>query len=116
MKYTSLLVFVLSLSFISSSNAQFFEEDHLITDVRNNIVWLRCSVGQTWVSKKIKPALEISLSLTTREIEIAQEQASNQLGGKWRLPTLRSWSHLFAKVVVLQNQGAVLSGISPEAY
>ena len=37
-----------SLTVSSMSHAQFFEEDHLITDVRNNIIWLRCSVGQTW--------------------------------------------------------------------
>ena len=31
-----------------ASYAQFFEEGHLVRDVRNNITWLRCSVGQRW--------------------------------------------------------------------
>ena len=68
--------------------AQFFEEDHLITDVRNNIIWLRCSVaGQTW-DLEIKHVQEILVKLNHDEIKIALEQASNQLGGDWRLPTL----------------------------
>ena len=86
-------MFVLSLSFISSSNAQFFEEDHLITDVRNNIIWLRCSVGQTW-NIEDKTCTGDIVKFNHEEIEIAQEQASNQLGGKWRLPTLKELESL----------------------
>ena len=48
MNYLKLLAIILPLALPSAGYAQFFEEDHLITDVRNNIVWLRCSVGQTW--------------------------------------------------------------------
>ena len=48
MKYLKLFLVIVPLAVTSTAYAQFFEEDHLITDVRNNIIWLRCSVGQTW--------------------------------------------------------------------
>ena len=58
MNLLKLLFVLLSLTVSSMSHAQFFEEDHLITDVRNNIIWLRCSVGQTW-DGELKNALAI---------------------------------------------------------
>ena len=48
MNYLKLSLIILLLAVSSPAHTQFFEEDHLITDVRSNIVWLRCSVGQTW--------------------------------------------------------------------
>ena len=44
--FTLILVSVFAAPGVS--HAQFFEEGHLVRDVRNNIVWLRCSVGQRW--------------------------------------------------------------------
>ena len=67
----------------SAAHAQFFEEDHLITDVRNNIVWLRCSVGQNWDSEA-KTCVGELVKLNHDEIKIALQQASEQLGGEWR--------------------------------
>ena len=116
MKYAPLLVFVLSLSFISSSNAQFFEEDHLIIDVRNNIIWLRCSVGQTW-NIEDKTCTGDLVKLNHEEIAIAQEQASNQLGGKWRLPTLKELESLVCESCSPPKiKEQYFPGISPEAY
>ena len=79
MNLLKLLFVILSLTVSSTSHAQFFEEDHLITDVRNNIVWLRCSVGQTWDSE-LKTCTGDLVKLNHDEIEIALQQASEQLG------------------------------------
>ena len=66
---------------------QFIENGHLVTDVRNNVNWIRCSVGQNWniEDKKCEGAI---LKLNHEEISYAIEQASQQLGGIWRLPSL----------------------------
>ena len=80
MKYFKLLVVVLPLAISSASYAQFFEDEHLITDVRNNIVWLRCSVGQTW-DNEAKTCKGDLVKLNHDEIKIALQQASEQLGG-----------------------------------
>jgi len=69
-----------------ASYAQFFEEGHLVRDVRNNIVWLRCSVGQRWDNDTGKCIGKV-VKLNQEEIIDAIEQANNQLGGTWRLPT-----------------------------
>ena len=87
MNLLKLLFVILSFTLSSISHAQFFEEDHLITDVRNNIIWLRCSVGQTWDSDSKTCTGEL-VKLNHDEIKIALQQASEQLGGEWRLPTL----------------------------
>ena len=75
MNYLKLLLITLPLAVSSSANAQFFEEDHLITDVRNNIVWLRCSVGQTW-DGDTKTCTGDLVKLNHDEIKIALQQAS----------------------------------------
>ena len=87
MSYLKLILIILPLVVSPAAHAQFFEEDYLITDVRNNIVWLRCSVGQTWDSDSKTCTGEL-VKLNHDEIKIALQQASEQLGGEWRLPTL----------------------------
>jgi hypothetical protein len=86
MNYLKLLLVIAPLTVTSAAFAQFFEEEHLITDVRNNIVWLRCSVGQTW-DNETKTCTGDLVKLNHDEIEVALQQASAQLGGEWRLPT-----------------------------
>ena len=73
-----------------SNNSQFtiFEKEHTVRDVRSGISWLRCSVGQTWHLQEQTCLGEI-VKLNQQEIPIAIAQASEQLGGNWRLPTLK---------------------------
>ena len=71
----------------TTANSQFFEEDNLVNDVRNGVTWYRCTLGQTWNSLEGQCDGEI-LKLNQDEVKIALEQASEQLGGNWRLPTL----------------------------
>ena len=116
MKYISELVFILYFILASSATAQFFEEDHLITDVRSNIIWLRCSVGQTWDIER-KTCTGNIVKLNHDEIEIALEQASNQLGGDWRLPTLEELETLVCESCEPPKiKKKYFPNISPEAY
>ena len=116
MNYLKLLLIILPLAVSSAANAQFFEEDHLITDVRNNIVWLRCSVGQTWDSESKTCTGEL-VKLNHDEIEIALRQASEQLGGEWRLPTLDELESLVCEECEPQKiKKKYFPNISPEAY
>ena len=81
------LLFIASIFAVPmATHAQFFEEGHLVTDVRNNIVWLRCSVGQRWDYDTGQCAGKV-VRLNQEEIIDAIEQANKQLGGTWRLPT-----------------------------
>ena len=73
--------------------AQFFEEGHVVRDVRNNIDWLRCSAGQLWDYDKGQCTGE-TVRLSQDEIIIAIRQANKQLGGNWRLPSLEELESL----------------------
>lgn len=116
MKHAVLLVFIVSLLSASSSNAQFLEEDHLITDLRNNVIWLRCSVGQTW-SIEDKSCIGDIVKLNHDEIAIALDQASSQLGGEWRLPTLKELGSLVCESCDPPKiKEKYFPRISPEAY
>ena len=83
--FTLILVSVFAAPGVS--HAQFFEEGHIVKDVRNNIVWLRCSVGQRWDYDKGQCTGE-TVRLSQDEITDAIRQANEQLGGSWRLPSL----------------------------
>ena len=71
----------------SIGQGQFFEKGHIITDVRNNVDWIRCSVGQNW-NIEDEDCEGSAVKLNHEEIAIAIQQASEQLGGEWRLPSL----------------------------
>ena len=58
-----------------ASFAQFFEDGYTIKDVRNNITWLRCTVGQTW-DYDTKTCVGKIVKLNHDEIEIARTQAA----------------------------------------
>ena len=60
------------------------EKDHLILDLKNNIFWIRCSVGQVWKNNTCEGK---AIKLTMDQVEQATTKASEQLEGDWRLPT-----------------------------
>ena len=68
------------------SHSQFFEEGRFVRDVRNNITWYRCTLGQVW-NNDTETCSGETVRLSQDEIIIAVQQAEQQLGGQWRLPT-----------------------------
>ena len=116
MNYLKLFILISTLLVFSRAEAQFFEEEHLITDVRNNITWLRCSVGQTW-DNEAKTCSGNLVKLNHDEIKLALEQASEQLGGEWRLPTLGELESLVCEECEPPKiKKKYFPNISPEAY
>ena len=87
--YTIILLYiVISNIFYSNnkvlSNNYLMEKEHLILDLQNNIVWLRCSVGQIWKNNTCEGT---PIKLTMEQVEQAKKKAKEQLEGDWRLPT-----------------------------
>ena len=70
----------------TASYGQFFEEGRFVRDVRNNVTWYRCTLGQVWNSDT-ETCYGKTVRLSQDEIIIAVQQAEQQLGGQWRLPT-----------------------------
>ena len=73
------------------SNDAFYAKGHLIHDLKLDIIWLRCSVGQTWNEKECvgKP-----IKLKMDQIDNVISQANEQLGGNWRLPSREELENL----------------------
>ena len=83
-----LLYIILFNTFYSNnkalSNNYLVERKHLILDLKNNIFWLRCSVGQVWENNTCTGK---AIKLTLQQVTHAKEKANEQLEGDWRLPT-----------------------------
>lgn len=71
----------------TASYSQFFEEGRFVRDVRNSVTWYRCSLGQVWDADKAT-CFGKTIRLNHEELVFAIKQAEDQLGGKWRLPTM----------------------------
>ena len=78
------MIMVLALS-LQAQAASFMARDHLVVDLRFGVEWLRCTVGKVWNGET---CVGEAVRLNHEQIEIAIEQASEQLGEGWRLPTL----------------------------
>jgi hypothetical protein len=116
MFYRFFTIIFLFFNWTSASFAQFFEDGYTIKDVRNNIIWLRCTVGQTW-DYDTKTCVGEIVKLNHDEIEIARTQAAEQLGGNWRLPTLEELESLVCETCEKPKiNEKYFPGISPEAY
>ena len=81
------LVLILGLILATSTHAQFYKQGNFVTDLEQGIIWLRCSLGQRWDPTKEQCQGE-AMRLSHAEIDQAILQANEQLGGKWRLPSL----------------------------
>ena len=96
--------------------AQFFSEGLVVRDVKNNIFWLRCTVGQTWNHDTERCDGDI-VKLNHEEITQAITQSSDQLGGAWRLPKLDELQDLVCKKCSKPKiNEKYFPDISPEAY
>jgi len=109
-------IFLLFFVWTNCSFAQFFNEGLVVRDVKNNLFWLRCTVGQTWNIDTESCDGEI-IKLNHQEIEQAVTQASEQLGGTWRLPKLEELEDLVcANCSAPKVNKKYFPSISPEAY
>lgn len=116
MKYSCIFFVILPLFWAFPVYSQFFEDDHILTDVKNNILWYRCSVGQSWDIDQ-KTCVGEMVKLNQEEIIIALKQASLQLGGDWRLPTLKELESLVCQSCEPPKiKKKYFPNISPEAY
>ncbi|MBF96014.1 MAG: hypothetical protein CFH34_01186 [Alphaproteobacteria bacterium MarineAlpha9_Bin4] len=81
------IIFIFNIFSINNkalSNNFLLEKEHLVLDLKHNIYWLRCSVGQVWQGNSCKGK---AIKLTMEQVSQAIEKANEQLGGTWRLPT-----------------------------
>ena len=87
-KMLKLLLALTSILLLTTSYgmAQFFEEGNFVRDVRNNVIWYRCTVGKVW-DYDTNTCTGETVRLNQEELLIAIRQAEQQLGGNWRLPT-----------------------------
>ena len=116
MNYRIVVIFLNFLLLPNILVGQFIEDEYLVTDVRNNVSWIRCSVGQNW-NLEDKTCEGKIVKLNHEEISYAIEQASQQLGGTWRLPNLEE---LFSIICETCDPPKVdpkyFPGVSKEAY
>ena len=65
-------------------SGKFLEREHLVIDLRSNVEWMRCSVGQVWSGNHCDGE---ALRLTQADMSKAIVIANDQMGPGWRLPT-----------------------------
>ena len=93
-KYLLFLIIIKLLNFSTNnliSNDALFAKGHVIHDLKLNVTWLRCSVGQVWNEKKcVGKPLKFKIS----EVGAIIKQANNQLEGDWRLPNRKELENI----------------------
>ena len=84
---TPKMLLVAIFCFVSShATAQFYAENSTVIDFDNKLIWYRCSLGQNFNIDTGK-CDGSAVKLNHDEIKIALQQANEQMGGKWRLPS-----------------------------
>ena len=91
-----LVVITVLTSTLQAEAANFMARDHLVVDLRFGVEWLRCSVGKVWNGTT---CVGETVRLNHDQIGIAIEQASEQLGEGWRLPTLEELEGLVLSLI-----------------
>ncbi len=92
--YILIILFFIFFSTIKlNANEAFYAKGHIIHDLKLNVLWLRCSVGQIWNPKK-NTCEGKALKLKMSQIDEVISQANDQLGGVWRLPTRKELENL----------------------
>ena len=93
--YKLIIIILLNISTNNlNANNYLFEKGHLVLDLKNNIYWLRCSVGQIWDNSQCQGK---AIKLTMKEVMLAKKIAKRDLGGNWRLPTRKELESIVCK-------------------
>ena len=70
-------------------------DSHLIIDLQSGVEWMRCSVGQQWNGTSCDGEI---IRLNHHDVAKAIVIANEQLGGDWRLPTVKELQTIVSKV------------------
>ncbi len=93
--YYLIIIILLNISTDNLNAKNFlFAKNHLILDVKNNIYWLRCSIGQIWDNGECKGE---ALKLTISEVKKVRIKTREVHGGNWRLPTRKELESIVCK-------------------
>jgi Protein of unknown function (DUF1566) len=107
-----------SACLISSSHAQtelslFIVQQDRLVDVSRHIEWLRCPLGQKWVTSACRgTALALSLDDTQKAIALIDPHNTTQ----WRLPSRDELASLKCTTCPSQNLVPALSSIARGVY
>lgn len=98
----------------ASATSAFMPRDHIVIDLSHGIEWLRCSVGQNWNGETCVGEI---VKLNHESIKEAIRLANEQLGGEWRLPTLKELKGLICmECGEVKIDLEVFPSTSPEPY
>ena len=89
----TIIIFIFFSSIKLKANEAFYAKGHIIHDLKLDLLWLRCSVGQIWNPETNNCDGE-ALKLKMSQIKEVIIQANKQLGGSWRLPTRKELENL----------------------
>ncbi len=89
----TIVIFIFFSSIKLKANEAFYAKEHIIHDLKLDLLWLRCSVGQFW-NPKTNNCDGKALKLKMSQIKDVITQANEQLGGSWRLPTRKELENL----------------------
>ena len=89
----TIVIFIFFSSIKLKANEAFYAKEHIIHDLKLDLLWLRCSVGQFW-NPKTNNCDGKAVKLKMSQIKDVITQANEQLGGSWRLPTRKELENL----------------------
>ena len=100
-RYILTAVFLGMFSLVLTTSGRSFAQqntylprEHLVIDLKHDIEWLRCTVGKTWDGFD---CVGEAVRLNHSQVKIAVEQANQQLGNGWRLPSLQELQDLLCE-------------------
>ena len=76
----TIIIFIFFSSIKLKANEAFYAKGHIIHDLKLDLLWLRCSVGQIW-NPETNNCDGKALKLKMSQINEVITQANNQLGG-----------------------------------
>ena len=89
-----LILFYFSTSKKVCAIDNFYAKNNIILDLKLDLIWLRCSVGQIWDGKTCKGK---AIKIKMEQMKEVLKQANEQLGSGWRLPTRKELESLVCK-------------------
>ena len=89
-----IILFLIYSNFNNVWASNFITRGNYVIDLGQKIEWLTCPVGMVWQDKT---CVGSPLKLKFKQIRLAIDQANEQLGGKWRLPSRKELERIVCK-------------------